>query len=265
MASRDSVKRLEMAYQAQYAATVGEIRPTPDRIIERYRRCRRWWIYPKELMFKYLNALGYINKKILDLGCGTGEISTHLAKLGAHATAIDISPELIEIAKKRAVLDGVQDRIQFIAADIEEYQLPRDKFDCVVCFAVLHHVDIQLLAPLIFSWLKPGGTAIMVEPIAFSPLLQRIRNLVPVPNEGGPNDRQLDREGVSFILNTFVDSRATYFNLFGRLQRLFPDSVIAYVMLGALDRLLVSLLPFLSKFYGTVVIIGEKPIDSQRI
>lgn len=49
-----------------------------------------------------LAANGISGKKILDIGCGTGLLSAKLAKLGGNVTGIDISPDMLEVAKERA-------------------------------------------------------------------------------------------------------------------------------------------------------------------
>lgn len=174
-------------YQAERAASIDHVGPTPEYILERYRRNRLWRLFPKEFMFKRLGDIA--RKEILDFACGEGQISTQLARLGARVTAIDISPELVNLAKRRVDLDGVRDRIDFIVADITDRLLPKNKFDFVVCNAALHHVDLRSVMPHILACLKPGGVAIMVEPIAFSPLLQRFRDMLPIEKDATPDER----------------------------------------------------------------------------
>lgn len=49
-----------------------------------------------------LAANGLAGKKVLDIGCGTGLLSVKLAKKQAHVTGIDLSPQMLSIAAKRA-------------------------------------------------------------------------------------------------------------------------------------------------------------------
>ena len=265
-----NARQSELAYQAERATKMDGVGPTPDYIIERYRRNRLWRLFPKEFMFKHLGEMD--RKEILDFGCGEGQLSTQLARLGGLVTASDISPELVDLAKRRAILDGVQDRIDFIVADVAESLLPKNKFDFVICHAALHHVDLRSVMPHILACLKPGGVAIMVEPIAFSPLLQRSRDMLPFEKDASPDERQLNQDDVKFILGLFDESQMAFFNLFGRLARLFPNrnkidkghplTKTALVALAGLDRLLVSAWPGLSRFCGTIVMVGRKRVGS---
>jgi 2-polyprenyl-3-methyl-5-hydroxy-6-metoxy-1,4-benzoquinol methylase len=254
----------ELAYQAARAKRIAELRPTPERIIERYRRLKLWWVFPKDFAFRQMKALS--QKQILDFGCGEGEVSTQLAKLGAYVTGVDISPNLIEVARKRAELDGVQDRLEFLVCDIEDSPLPPDKFDVLFCYAVLHHIDIRSAFPRLLATLKPGGVAIMLEPITFSPWLRRVRNAVPVPKEGGPLDHPLTKEDVNYVTSSLAHPSVRFFDLFTRLHRLFPRkkgnhrwAAKVMICLGAFDRLLLTMCPPLSRFSGSIVIVGERP------
>ncbi|SHF69140.1 Mg-protoporphyrin IX methyltransferase [Loktanella atrilutea] len=57
--------------------------------------------------------------RVLDAGCGTGAMSAALAERGAHVVGVDISPALIEIARRRMPVD-LADRITWVAGDMME-------------------------------------------------------------------------------------------------------------------------------------------------
>jgi SAM-dependent methyltransferase len=254
----------ELTYQAERAKAIGGLRPTPDHIIEKFRHNKHWWVYPKEYVFRSLSkGLEGINgNRILDFGCGEGEISTELGRLGAWVTGIDISPELIEVAEKRAALDKVQDRVTFMVRDLEESPLPEGQFDALVCYAVLHHLDVRSAFPRLVSALRPGGLAIVFEPVIFSPSLQRIREKVPISKDGGPLDHPLTRDEVRFLTSALESVRIAPFDIFTRLRRLLPSTRLGpslHLVLGALDRVLFTLCPPLSRFCSTVVVVGRKP------
>jgi SAM-dependent methyltransferase len=96
---------------------------------------------------------------ILDLGCGKGAVTVHLAKtLDCHITGIDGMPEFIESAGKLATKNGVSHLCRFIHADIrEEIKNCRD-FDVVILGAIgpvfgLMGQTLQSISPA----LRPGG------------------------------------------------------------------------------------------------------------
>jgi SAM-dependent methyltransferase len=81
------------------------------------------------------------DERILDLGCGNGELAAELARRG-HAVSyvgVDFSEELLAIARKNAV--GAMD-VEFLQGDLAggDWGLETGDFDLVTAFAVLHHI-----------------------------------------------------------------------------------------------------------------------------
>lgn len=90
---------------------------------------------------------------VLDVACGTGVLfPDYLARDVRTLTAVDISPEMVKIAREKFP------RVQVYCADVEEVDLGR-KFDCVVVYnAVPHFPDPERLIAVLSDMLKPGGT-----------------------------------------------------------------------------------------------------------
>ncbi len=65
--------------------------------------------------------------RVLDAGCGTGAMASELALRGAQVTAVDISPQLIEIAKRR-LHPALTDQVDFLAGDMSDTALGRFDF-----------------------------------------------------------------------------------------------------------------------------------------
>ena len=110
------------------------------------------------------------NKKynsILDVGCGVGQWTTLLAtKLGAEVTGFDLSPKMIELARKRSTMLKVQN-VKFQVMNVADMSFENGSFDLVNCVTVLQHIpDKQLWEKAIKEIVrvtKPGGFVLLLE------------------------------------------------------------------------------------------------------
>ncbi len=106
-------------------------------------------------------------ESVLDVGCGTGSLAIALkAKVGAsgEVRGIDASPEMIEMARRKAVRGRVD--ADFQTALIEELPFSEARFDLVVSSFMLHHLpeDVKLKGfAEIRRVLKPGGRFLAVD------------------------------------------------------------------------------------------------------
>lgn len=258
----------ELEYQRHHAETQAAVQATPAMVMDRYASLRYAGIIQKDFMYRELGVGGAIEgKKLLDFGCGTGETSTQLAALGASVIGMDISPELIALSRRRAHLDGVADRIEFLTADLMQDPPATDTFDLILCSAVLHHVDFRVVLPVLRNCLKPGGKIVIGEPTAMSSLLARIRQWLPVPQDVSPDEKQFNSAEVAAIAGAFDHPHVEYFNLTSRLIRFLPMGFnleaapavtrATVVLLMTIDRWLAKI-PFLRRFFGAVTITGTK-------
>ncbi len=77
------------------------------------------------------------NTKVLDLACGKGAVSVHVAKaLGCMIRGIDIIPEFIDFANKKAQEYGVENLCEFKVGDINEAVKVEKDYDVVILGAV---------------------------------------------------------------------------------------------------------------------------------
>uniref|UniRef100_A0A1Y1KQC3 Methyltransferase type 11 domain-containing protein n=3 Tax=Photinus pyralis TaxID=7054 RepID=A0A1Y1KQC3_PHOPY len=91
---------------------------------------------------KTQDAPGGGQVKILEVGCGGGFLTEILARMDCEVTAIDVAPELVEIAKNHASSDPVTSKTTYIAQSIEDHTKHNaDKYDIVISNFVLEHVD----------------------------------------------------------------------------------------------------------------------------
>lgn len=105
------------------------------------------------------------NKRVLEVGCGTGLFTEMFASTGADITAVDLSSELLAKARARQL---PADRIRFLEKPFEECAVD-GPFDAVIGSSVLHHLDMGRALPKIFGLLKPGGRFSFAEPNMLNP------------------------------------------------------------------------------------------------
>jgi len=193
--------------------------PVDPLTLERYRSARRLR-FNKEFRFHLLSDLQ--GKRILDVGCGDGGNSVLLAKLGAAmVVGIDISPQSIEVARHRAHINGVGDRVEFICAPLETAPSSLGTFDVIWGDAILHHLiaDLDAVLAKLLECAKPGALVVFSEPVNFSPTLRQIRFLIPVHTDATPDERPLEPAEIALLRSHLPDLRIRPFALLGRLDR----------------------------------------------
>ncbi len=106
-------------------------------------------------------------ESILDVGCGTGHL-TRVAKVKAGAAAevagLDASPEMIDVARQKAIEEGVD--IDFQTGLIEQLPYDDEQFDLVLSSLMVHHLPDDLKAAgfaEVYRVLKPGGRLLVVD------------------------------------------------------------------------------------------------------
>jgi len=83
----------------------------------------------------------WAGKRVLEVGCGLGTDTMNFARAGAQVTAVDLSRASLDLARTRAEVFGLQDRITFVEADAErlsEFVEPAH-YDLIYSFGVIHH------------------------------------------------------------------------------------------------------------------------------
>ncbi len=123
--------------------------------------------------YDMLMAEGLDGKRVMVPGCGFGDDAIRLAKLGAHVYASELSPDLLNIARKRSVKMGMAN-IHFDVMAAEALSYPDNFFDIVYFNDILHHVDIPMAIAEARRVLKPAGRVIANELYTHSSL-QRVR------------------------------------------------------------------------------------------
>jgi ubiquinone/menaquinone biosynthesis C-methylase UbiE len=216
---------------------------------------------PYILEYAY-HLLGDVKGKIvLDYGCGAGENSVFLASRGAEKViGIDISPELIELGKKRLMLHGLSETTELHVASAYALPMETESIDVVFGIAILHHLDLKLASDEVYRVLKKGGRAIFVEPVRNSRTIWFIRKLIPYQlPDVSPYERPLkDAE-----LEKFAEKFATYRNRAFTIPFVSLAAVmkVPYRILSTtiqLDGKILKAMPFMKRYAGERAIIITK-------
>jgi SAM-dependent methyltransferase len=99
-----------------------------------------------------------VGLRVLDLGCGAGQLSLHLAQAGAaEVIGIDVSQTMLGLART----ERSHPRVSYRCEAIEEARYGPERFDLVVSSLAFHYVaDYRCLVRNIATWLTPGGTLV---------------------------------------------------------------------------------------------------------
>lgn len=110
---------------------------------------------------------------VLEIGCGTGYYTKELEKTGARITAIDISPDLLNVARTSVI----SEKVTFKIDNAYDMSFEDGIFDTVVGISVLHHLDMERSLKEIYRVLKPGGAIRFSEPNMLNPQIAIQKNI----------------------------------------------------------------------------------------
>lgn len=161
--SKDQIRRHNVSQREYFSQPDTKPRMTPARTP-----------YVLRHLYEVLADLGLPpGSRLLDVGCGMGRFTRLLAEKGYRVTGVDLSPDLLAVAReelgRRGAAPGSIDYVCSDAARMDE--VVEGPFDGAVGFFFLHHLP-QLTPTLtaVRKLLRPGGRATFVEPNAFNPL-----------------------------------------------------------------------------------------------
>ena len=130
-----------------------------DEIAAEYDRRRP--AYPDELVDQACQVAGIgSGGHVLEVGCGSGQLTRGLAARGLHVTALEPGKNLIALARQN--LEGAGE-VEFVNAQFEDALLPREQFQAVFSASAFHWIDPEVSWRKTAAVLVPGGTLALVQ------------------------------------------------------------------------------------------------------
>jgi ubiquinone/menaquinone biosynthesis C-methylase UbiE len=130
-----------------------------DEVAAEYDRNRP--TYPDELVDQACQVAGIGDgDRVLEIGCGTGQLTRSLVARGLHVTALEPGRNLVALARQNLEDAGA---VEFVNARFEDAPLPREHFRAVFSASALHWVDPTVSWRKIADVLIPGGTLALIS------------------------------------------------------------------------------------------------------
>ena len=107
-----------------------------------------------------LNQLPPRCDEVLEIGCGTGTFARALAARANHVLGVDLSPEMIRLAREKSKHLA---NLEFQVADICDWEVDPEHFDCIASLAALHHLPFREVLLKMKAALKPGGVLLILD------------------------------------------------------------------------------------------------------
>jgi SAM-dependent methyltransferase len=197
------------------------------------------------------------SKNLLEYGCGQGGFSFDWLSLGAAVTGIDISPEAVKEARRRAFERGYE--ANYYVRNAEETDFDDNHFDLVVGTSILHHLDVGNAYAEVSRILKPDGHAIFLEPLGHNPLINLYRRLTP--SMRSEDEHPLKHRDIQLSKRFFSKVETSYYNLSTILAVPFRnEESFGYTnkLLQSLDNLLFCL-PLVKRYAWMIVLHISEP------
>jgi 2-polyprenyl-3-methyl-5-hydroxy-6-metoxy-1,4-benzoquinol methylase len=193
-------------------------------------------------------------KYVLEIGCGTGIFTEMFTQTGARIVAVDISGDLLEMARAKNLPPA---QVQFLEKRFEDCE-SIGPFDSIIGSSVLHHLDIKPALTTIFKFLKPRGALSFAEPNMLNPQVALQKNISWIKKAMGdsPDETAFLRWRIKELLYQagFVDIQITPFDW---LHPATPSKLI-----NAVEKvgLFFEKVPLVREFAGSLHIFARRPI-----
>lgn len=120
--------------------------------------------FQKRILDSYLERVNLEDSSVLEVGCGTGRFLPFMAEKGCNITGIDISEEMLKVARRR-VDQSEHKKITLLQNDADEIPFRDNSFDIIYSILVINLIpDFKTAFREINRVIKPGGLFIFSVP-----------------------------------------------------------------------------------------------------
>lgn len=182
-----------------------------------------------------------VGADVLEYGCAKGQRSVGLAGRAKSLVGIDISDVGIGQARALAAANGAGN-CDFQVMNAEALALPDKTFDLVFGSGILHHLDLERAYGEIARVLRPGGTAVMWEPLGHNLLINWYRRRTPEARTA--DEHPILRRDIALARRYFSEANLRFFGLSTLAMTPLRNSPLfapGYAATQALDKLLLAL------------------------
>jgi len=174
--------------------------------------------------------------RVVDVGCGTGQMAIYLARADRTIVGVDLSGASLRLgadAARRFALD----RVHFVHTDLHHLGLREASFDVVFSSGVVHHTpDPRRAFPHLVRLARPGGTIVLGVYNAFARIPLRVRRLVAratnfrwIPGDPVLHDREHEPARREAWLRDQYQHPEEHRHTLAEVQRWFADNGVEYL------------------------------------
>ena len=140
---------------------------TPETIARDFDRIARLpddpWDHNRMYLHVLLRELPGRVDDALEIGCGSGELTALLAARARRVLALDLSSEMLAVARERCA--GLAN-VELVCADALTWPLAPASFDAIASIATLHHLSLGAMLARMRDAVRPGGVLLVLDVVA---------------------------------------------------------------------------------------------------
>jgi SAM-dependent methyltransferase len=190
----------------------------------------------RSVFARNLDAAIAADAKIVEVGCGTGQMSLYLARSERQVVGVDLTRASLRLAAAAAARFGI-DQVQFVETDLARPGLKQGAFDVVYCSGVLHHTpDPPAAFAHVARLARPGGMIVIGLYNAVARIPLRLRRMVArltdyrfIPFDPVLRDRRNEPERRAAWLRDQYQHPEEHRHTVAEVSRWFAQNDIDYV------------------------------------